>query len=61
MLFRSDDPIAIEEAADHIMDRITSLLETLRGEKAPTVRFDPKKSDLPRIGNFKKAQRKSQP
>ena len=58
---KADDPIAIEEAADHIMDRITSLLETLRGEKAPTVRFDPKKSDLPRIGNFKKAQRKSQP
>ena len=58
---KADDPVAIEEAADHIMDRITSLLETLRGEKAPTVRFDPKKSDLPRIGNFKKAQRKSQP
>ena len=58
---KADDPVAIEEAADHIMDRITSLLETLRNEKAPTERFDPKKSDLPRIGNFKKAQRKSHP
>ena len=58
---KADDPVAIEEAADHIMDRITSLLETLRNEKAPSERFDPKKSDLPRIGNFKKAQRKSHP
>ena len=57
---RADDPVAIEEAADHIMDRITTLLETLRNEKAPGVRFDPKKSDLPRIGNFKKARRKAQ-
>jgi len=57
---RADDPVAIEEAADHIMDRITTLLETLRNEKAPAVRFDPKKSDLPRIGNFKKARRKAQ-
>jgi hypothetical protein len=58
---KADDPVAIEEAADHIMDRITSLLEILRNEKAPSERFDPKKSDLPRIGNFKKAQRKSHP
>ena len=57
---RHEDPVAIEEAADHIMDRITLLLEELRGEKAPAVRFDPKKSDLPRIGNYKKAKRKAQ-
>jgi hypothetical protein len=56
---RAEDPQAIEEAADFIMDRITELLETLRGEKAPAIRFDPKKSDLPRIGNYKKAQRKA--
>jgi 1-acyl-sn-glycerol-3-phosphate acyltransferase len=56
---RHEDPSAVEEAADHIMDRITSLLEVLRNEKAPAVRFDPKKSDLPRIGNYKKAQRKA--
>ena len=56
---KHEDPKAIEEAAEHIMDRITSLLETLRNEKAPAVRFDPKKSDLPRIGNYKKAQRKA--
>ena len=56
---RAEDPIAIEEAADHIMDRITELLEILRGEEAPAIRFDPKKSDLPRIGNYKKARRKA--
>ena len=56
---RADDQQAIEEAADFIMDRITELLEILRGEKAPAARFDPKKSDLPRIGNYKKAQRKA--
>lgn len=55
---RESDPAAIEEAADRIMDRITELLEGLRGEKAPAERFDPKKSDLPRIGNFRKAKKK---
>lgn len=54
-----NDPVAIEEAADLIMDEITRLLEQLRGESAPAERFDPKKSDLPRIGNFKKAKKKS--
>lgn len=54
-----NDPVAIEEAADLIMDEITKLLEQLRGESAPAERFDPKKSDLPRIGNFKKAKKKS--
>lgn len=56
---KQGDPVAIEEAADHIMDRITALLEILRNEKAPAERFDPKKSDLPRIGNYKKAKRKA--
>lgn len=58
-LGKQEDPIAIEEAAEHIMDRITALLEILRNEKAPAARFDPKKSDLPRIGNYKKAKRKA--
>jgi len=40
------------------MDKITELLEGIRGEKAPAVRFDPKKSELPRIGNFKKAKKR---
>ena len=37
-----------------IMDEITRLLVEIRGEPAPAVRFDPKKSNLPRTGNFKK-------
>ena len=51
---RAEDPSAVEEATDAIMDAITGLLEVIRGEKAPVVRFDPKKSSLPRTGNFKK-------
>ena len=54
---REGDPSALEEATDHVMDRITQLLEVLRGEKAPAIRFDPKKSDLPRTGNFKKRKK----
>lgn len=55
---KEDDPQAIEEVADFVMDEITKLLEILRGESAPKERFDPKKSDLPRIGNYKKAKKK---
>jgi hypothetical protein len=39
------------------MREITNLLEGLRGEKAPTEIFDPRKSQLPRIGNFKREQK----
>lgn len=56
---RAEDPVAVEAASEKIMDDITRLLEVLRGEKAPAQRFDPKKSDLPRTGNFRKARRES--
>jgi hypothetical protein len=36
------------------MQAVTNLLEGLRGEIAPAEVFDPRKSNLPRIGNFKK-------
>lgn len=52
-----DDPIAMQAATDEIMDAITKLLESIRGEPAPAVRFDPRKSDLPRTGNFKKGKK----
>ena len=39
------------------MSAVTKLLEDIRGEKAPAEIFDPKKSALPRTGNFKKDQR----
>lgn len=51
---KSDDLASLEAATEAIMDSITKLLEGLRNEKAPAVRFDPKKSNLPRTGNFKK-------
>jgi 1-acyl-sn-glycerol-3-phosphate acyltransferase len=51
-----EDPGALEEATAYVMREITNLLEGLRGEKAPTEIFDPRKSQLPRIGNFKKEQ-----
>ncbi len=51
---KADDLAAAEEATEAIMDEITKLLEVIRGEKAPALRFDPKKSNLPRTGNFKK-------
>jgi hypothetical protein len=33
-------------------------LEQIRGELAPADIFDPRSSDLPTIGNFKKKKRK---
>ena len=46
----------LREATDRIMAAITELVEELRGEKAPAVRFDPKTSGVSEIGNPKKAE-----
>lgn len=54
---KTEDPIAMQEATEAIMGAITGLLEGLRGERAPAVRFDPRKSDLPRTGNFKRRRK----
>ncbi len=54
---KENDPVALEEATAYVMQAITKLLEEIRGEKAPAEVFDPKKSNLPRIGNFKKEKR----
>lgn len=54
---RAEDPVALQEATEAIMDRITELLATLRDEKPPEVRFDAKTSGLPRTGNFLKAKK----
>jgi 1-acyl-sn-glycerol-3-phosphate acyltransferase len=53
---KENDPAALEEATAFVMSAITKLLEEIRGEKAPVEIFDPKKSNLPRIGNFKRGQ-----
>jgi 1-acyl-sn-glycerol-3-phosphate acyltransferase len=55
---RESDPVALEEATEAIMTKMTELLSELRGEEPPAVRFDARKSDLPRTGNFKKQRRK---
>jgi 1-acyl-sn-glycerol-3-phosphate acyltransferase len=47
----------LHEATDRIMAAITELVEELRGESAPAVRFDPKQSGVTEIGNPKKAKR----
>jgi 1-acyl-sn-glycerol-3-phosphate acyltransferase len=54
---KENDPAALEEATAFVMQAITKLLEDIRGEKAPAEIFDPKKSNLPRIGNFKKEKK----
>ena len=54
---RAEDPVALEEATAFVMSAVTKLLEEIRGEKAPAEIFDPKKSALPRTGNFKKDQK----
>jgi 1-acyl-sn-glycerol-3-phosphate acyltransferase len=51
---KEEDPVALEEATAYVMGAITKLLEDLRNEKAPEDIFDPRKSQLPRTGNFKK-------
>jgi 1-acyl-sn-glycerol-3-phosphate acyltransferase len=47
----------LHEATDRIMAAITSLVEDLRGETAPAVRFDPKASGVNEIGNPHKQKR----
>ena len=44
-------PAVLREATTRIMDAITALLEDLRGEQAPAVRFDPKLMGVREIGN----------
>lgn len=47
----------LHEATDRIMAAITALVEDLRGEKAPPVRFDPKTSGVAEIGNPNKRRK----
>lgn len=48
---RPVDAALLEEVTERIMAAITDLLTQIRGEPAPAVRFDPKRSGLPRTGN----------
>jgi 1-acyl-sn-glycerol-3-phosphate acyltransferase len=55
---RSLDAALVTEASERIMRDITALLERLRGERGPTVRFDPRRQGLPRTGNPHKLARR---
>jgi 1-acyl-sn-glycerol-3-phosphate acyltransferase len=44
-------PEVLREATDRIMEEVTRLLEEVRGEQAPAVRFDPKAAGVRLIGN----------
>ena len=46
-------------ATDVVMENITNLVEQLRGEKAPTHRWDPAEKGQTATGNYVKAQQKS--
>jgi 1-acyl-sn-glycerol-3-phosphate acyltransferase len=56
---REDDIEALNEATTYVMDTITGMVETLRGEKAPAQRLDPRTTSLPRTGNFRKKSKGS--
>ncbi len=51
---KAEDQVALVEATAYVMDTLTKMLEQIRGEAAPAIRFDPHSSDLPRTGNYKK-------
>ena len=48
---RPIDALVLREATDRLMDRITELLEVIREEKRPEVRFDPRHHGVPEIGD----------
>jgi 1-acyl-sn-glycerol-3-phosphate acyltransferase len=48
---RPVDAALLQEVTERIMAAITDLLSQIRGEKPPAVRFDPRRSGLPRTGN----------
>ncbi|MBA3233851.1 MAG: 1-acyl-sn-glycerol-3-phosphate acyltransferase [Propionibacteriales bacterium] len=44
-------PVVLREATGAIVGEITRLLEEIRGERAPSVRFDPRAAGVAEIGN----------
>ncbi len=55
---KEDDPVAVGEATEFVMNALTNLLQEIRQEQAPSVRFDPATSAHPRIGNYKRNQKR---
>ncbi|MGH3386225.1 MAG: lysophospholipid acyltransferase family protein [Nocardioidaceae bacterium] len=50
-------PDVLHEATTRIMDAVTALLEEIRGEQAPAVRFDPRVKKVATIGNPNKPKK----
>lgn len=48
---RAVDADLLAEATERIMAAITGLLEEIRGERAPALRFDPREGGVPRTGD----------
>lgn len=53
------EPVLLREATARIMDAVTALLEPLRGEPAPQVRFDSRQHGLPPTGNPRRSVRRT--
>ena len=53
-------PAVLREATDRIMADVTKLLEDIRREKAPTVRFDPRIAGVAEFGNPNKPKRQTE-
>lgn len=51
-------PAEVQEATELVMAKITELVEQLRGEKAPALRWDPAEAGQAATGNFKKKEKK---
>jgi 1-acyl-sn-glycerol-3-phosphate acyltransferase len=51
---RTQDAATLNEATARILDAITRQLETIRGEKAPAIRFDSRTAGVAEIGNPKR-------
>lgn len=58
---KEEDLAAMVEASAYAMSAITQLLEEIRAESAPKEIFDPRASDLPRFGNYKKRKKPTWP
>lgn len=56
---RPQDSATMQEATSRILDAVTAQLETIRGEKAPALRFDSRTAGVPEIGNPKKTRTRS--
>ncbi|MGZ4466286.1 MAG: lysophospholipid acyltransferase family protein [Nocardioides sp.] len=57
LVARERTPAVVQEATDRIMGALTVLLEGIRDEAAPPVRFDPRAAGVQQIGNPNKRKK----